>query len=129
LRVLLDTHAVLWWLSDDERLSQVAREAIATAERPAFSAGSILEVAIKSSIGKLTVPTGWTDRLFTEGFVLLAIAPAHGARLAELPFVTVDGRPHRDPLDRLLVAQAEVERLPIITRDRNVAAHGIPTVW
>jgi len=127
--VLLDTHAVLWWLSGDERLSQAAREAIATAERPVFSAGSMLEVAIKSSIGKLKVPAGWADQLLTEGFLLLGISPAHAQRLAVLPFVTVGGKAHRDPFDRLLVAQAGVERLPIVTCDSGVAAHGVPTVW
>jgi len=89
----------------------------------------MLEVAIKSSIGKLRVPAGWADRLLIDGFVLMPVAPAHAQRLAELPFVKVDGKAHRDPLDRLLVAQAEIERLPIVTRDAALAAYGVPTIW
>lgn len=129
MRVLLDSHAALWWLADDRRLSAPAREAIATAEQPLLSAGTLLELSIKASLGKLELPGEWVEELLGEGFALLAISPAHARALRELPYVKVDGRPHRDPFDRLLVAQAEVERVPVLTRDTCIAAHGVATIW
>jgi len=125
LKLLLDTHAALWWLADDERLSDDARKAIARAELPLLSAGTLLEVAIKASLAKLEVDEGWAEELLREGFELLAITPAHGIALRDLP--VVGG--HRDPFDRLLVAQASVERVAIVTRDPRIVAHGYPTIW
>lgn len=129
MRLLLDTHAVLWWLADDPRLSKPAREAIGSADQPLVSAGTLFEVSVKASLGKLEVPDEWIDELFVEGFVLLAILPAHAATLRGLPYVDVGGRPLRDPFDRLLVAQAETEGVPIVTRDPGIAAHGASTIW
>jgi PIN domain nuclease of toxin-antitoxin system len=126
---LVDTHAALWWLSDDPRLSVAAREAIEGAESPLFGAGTLLEVAIKSSLGKLEVAERWAEELLAEGFSLLPISPAHADRYRHLPYVEVDGRSMRDPFDRLLVAQAEVERVPLVTRDPAIAAHGVATIW
>ncbi|MBW8060700.1 MAG: type II toxin-antitoxin system VapC family toxin [Solirubrobacterales bacterium] len=129
MRVLLDTHAALWWLTDDLRLSESAREAIAAAEEPFFSAGTLFEVSIKASLGKLEVPEEWAEELLAEGFSLLPVSLAHAHAYCELPYVELDGEPQRDPFDRLLVAQAEVEGAPIVTRDPGIAAHGIPTIW
>ncbi len=129
MRVLLDTHAALWWLADDARLSEAARETIAGSEQPLVSAGTLFEVAIKASLGKLQVPDTWMDELLTEGFVLLAITPSHARALRALPFVQRSGRPIRDPFDRLLVAQAAVESVPIVTRDPSISAHGAAVVW
>jgi len=90
-----------------------------------LSAGALLEVAINASLGKLDIPAGWAEDLLREGFELLPITPAHGAALRDLP--VVGG--HRDPFDRLLVAQAAIERTPIVTCDPRIAAHGYPTIW
>jgi PIN domain nuclease of toxin-antitoxin system len=129
VRLLLDTHAVLWWLADDPRLSTPAREAIGSAERPMFSAGTLFEISIKASIGKLEIADGWIEELFSEGFGLLGILPAHAEALRKLPHVEVGGRPLRDPFDRLLIAQAQVEDLPIVTRDPSIPAYGAATIW
>jgi len=129
VRILLDSHAALWWLANDPRLSPPAREAIAGAEEPLLSAGTLFEVSIKASLGKLEVPLGWDEELFAEGFGLLPIAPAHGRALRELPYVEVGGRAQRDPFDRLLVAQSDVESIPIVTRDPAIGAHGVATIW
>ena len=120
---------MLWGLGDDPPLSHPAREAIAGAEEPLFSAGTLLEVAIKASLGKLEAPETWAEELVAEGFALLPLTLAHARAYRALPYVKVGGRTQRDPFDRLLVAQAEVERVPIITRDPGIAAHGIATVW
>lgn len=111
------------------QLSREARQAIAGAEEPLLGAGTLLEVSIKASLGKLEVADGWAEELLREGFALLAISVAHARAYRELPYVEVDGSPLRDPLDRLLVAQAEVEGIPVVTRDPGIAAHGVPTIW
>lgn len=126
---MTDTHAALWWLADDPQLSTAAREAIAGAEAPLLSAGTLLEVSIKASLGKLEVPAEWAEELLAEGFALLGIGLAHARAYRELSYVTVGGAPLRDPFDRLLVAQAQVERTPIVTRDPGIAAHGVATIW
>ena len=128
-RLLVDAHALLWWLSDDHRLSQTAREAIQSAEAPLVGAGTITEIAIKQSIGKLLVGADWPEDAQADGFAVLGIAWPHVAHLQELPFVEIDGRAHRDPFDRLLVAQAVTERIPIVTRDPALAAYGIAVLW
>jgi PIN domain nuclease of toxin-antitoxin system len=129
LKLLADTHAVLWWLSDDPRLTAPAREAIAAAAEPLFSAGTLFEVSIKASLGKLEVAEEWAEELFAEGFSLLAISTAHAAAYRRLPYVELDGKPQRDPFDRLLVAQAMVEGMPLVTCDPGIAAHGVSTLW
>jgi PIN domain nuclease of toxin-antitoxin system len=129
MRVLVDSHAALLWLDNDKRLSDTARETIATAAEPLISAMSLFEVAIKAGVRKLTVRPDWADGLLTDGFTLLPIGIDHGKALRALPFVTVKGSVMRDPFDRLLVAQANVEGVPVITRDPAIAAHGVPTIW
>ncbi|MGE5281147.1 MAG: type II toxin-antitoxin system VapC family toxin [Chloroflexota bacterium] len=129
LRLLADTHAALWWLSDDERLSDAAREAIAGAEEPLVSAGTLFEVSIKASLGKLEVAEEWTEELLAEGFALLPISVAHAAAYRHLPYVEVGGRRQRDPFDRLLVAQAMTEQVPLVTCDPGIVAHGVATIW
>lgn len=129
MRILLDSHAALWWLSEDPQLSDAARDEIAAAEEPLVSAGTLFEVSIKASLGKLDVPDGWIAELLATGFALLPITPGHALALERLPFVKLNGTPVRDPFDRLLVAQASVERVPVVTRDGAIAAHGVPTIW
>jgi PIN domain nuclease of toxin-antitoxin system len=130
VRALVDTHALLWWATGDERLSSTAREAIASASEPLIGAGTIFEMAIKASVGKLELSPDWTVELLDhERFAILPIRPSHANTLAILPFVRVKGCEIRDPFDRLLVAQAEVEGVPVVTRDPAISAHGIPTIW
>jgi PIN domain nuclease of toxin-antitoxin system len=127
--VLLDTHAVLWWLADDQRLSAPAKDAISGAALPLLSAVSLMEIGIKTSLGKLTLANGWVGLLLADGFGFLAIEPDHALALGRMPFVALAGSPIRDPFDRLLAAQAAVERLPVVTRDPAIAAHGVATIW
>lgn len=128
-RVLLDTHAVVWWLADDPRLSAPAREAISGAAVPLLSAVSLMEIGIKTSLGKLKLEDGWMGPLLGDGFQLLAIEPDHVRVLGRMAFVELAGKPLRDPFDRLLAAQARVEVLPVVTRDPAIAAYGVPTIW
>lgn len=129
MRALIDTHAALWWLGDDPKLSLAARDAIATAGEPLISAGSLLEVSIKASLDKIAVPADWANQLLAEGFTLLAIDTRHAKALGAMPFIEVDGTRIRDPFDRLLVAQSKVESVPVVTRDPRIRAHGVPVIW
>lgn len=129
MRLLLDSHAVLWWMADDPQLSEPAREAIEAADEPLFSAATLIELSVKVSLGKLRMPAEWSEELLAEGFALLHVSPEHGHALAELPFVEVNGRMHRDPFDRLLAVQATVESIPLVTCDPGIKAHGVATVW
>ncbi len=114
---------VLWWLSDDRRLGQTARRLIASPDNyVAVSAVSIWEMAIKSSIGKLSVPDGAEQVLRDCGFALLAITVEHAARVGELPWL------HRDPFDHMLVAQALMEDLELVTCDRDLAEYQVEIV-
>ena len=123
-RLLLDTHALLWWLADDPALSTRAREAIASpGNEPLVSAASVWEIAIKRSLGKLSVPEDLLERIRAEGFSWLAVEPAHAWQVRALPFH------HSDPFDRVLIAQAIVEGLPVITADRRFRAYGIQLQW
>lgn len=128
-RLLIDAHALLWWLGDDEALSGRARDLIERAEEPLVGVGTVAEIAVKRSIGKLSIDDDWPERAQSDGIALLGVAWSHIVHLQELPFVRIDGRVHRDPFDRLLVAQASSERIPIVTRDPAVAAYGVPVFW
>jgi PIN domain nuclease of toxin-antitoxin system len=121
---LADTHALLWWLADDARLSDRARKLIARGEVPVqFSAASVWEAEIKAAAGKLTLPDDLVEALEADGFLELPVIARHAqeaARLAPL---------HRDPFDRMLVAQARVEGLTVITADPKIAAYGAQVLW
>jgi len=122
--MLVDTHALLWWLSDDAALSPAAREALADpANEPFVSAVSVWEIAIKRSLGKLTAPEDLPDLIVDEGFSWLPITPLHAWQVRALPVH------HRDPFDRLLVAQAISEQLPIITADARFNDYGVEVRW
>jgi PIN domain nuclease of toxin-antitoxin system len=116
-------------LSDDARLSDAAREAMAGAAEPLFSSGTLFEVSIKVSLGKLDVAEEWAEELLAEGFSILPISTAHATAYRRLPYVELGGKRQRDPFDRLLVAQANVEEVPLVSRDPGIAAHGVPTIW
>jgi PIN domain nuclease of toxin-antitoxin system len=127
VRVLLDTHALLWWLARDKKLPQSARDAIADASFAAASAVSAYEIALKARQGKLMVPRDliedFAGAVNSQSLSVLAIEGSHAALAGDLPLS------HRDPFDRLLSAQALVEGLTLISRDRGHAAFGVPILW
>jgi PIN domain nuclease of toxin-antitoxin system len=123
-RLLIDTDALLWWLTDDARLSPAAREAIAEPTNETLaSAASAWEIAIKRSLGKLNAPDDLLTQVVTQGFEWLAISAEHAWEVSSLPLH------HRDPFDRLLVAQSLVERAPIVTADERFAPYGVAVRW
>jgi PIN domain nuclease of toxin-antitoxin system len=122
VNLLLDTHALLWWLADDERLGKRTREQISTAQSVAVSAASAWEVAIKSALGKLRAPPELERTVVSEGFSPLPVTFAHAERAGALD------QHHRDPFDRLLVAQAQLEGLTIVTRDADIGRYGVPVL-
>lgn len=123
-RLLVDTHALLWWLTDDPALSAAARAAIADgANEPLISAASIWEIAIKQSLGRLTAPDDLLETILSEGFTVLAVDAEHAWRVRQLPLH------HRDPFDRLLVAQALTQQIPIVTADAQFDAYGVQVRW
>jgi PIN domain nuclease of toxin-antitoxin system len=128
-RLLVDAHALLWWLGDDERLSVGARHAIEGADAPLLGVGTAMEIAVKRSVGKLDIDADWPEQAQADGFGLLGVAWPHLVRLQDLPFPWVGGRAHRDPFDRLLAAQALSERAPVVTCDPALAAYGVSSVW
>ena len=125
---LLDTHALLWWLSDDPGLSPAARKTIAETRNTLFvSAASAWEIATKVRLGKLPtagdLASNFTDQVEREGFHLMAISAAHGIRAGLLP------GPHKDPFDRMLIAQSQAENLPIISNESVFEAYGVRRLW
>lgn len=122
MRLLLDTHVVLWRFDGSRTLPASAREAIDQSSELLVSAVSFVEVGIKMAVGKLAVPTDFRARVLDSGVEVLPVTADHGLGIAELPLH------HRDPFDRLLIAQARAERLTIVTADRRFAAYDVPVV-
>jgi PIN domain nuclease of toxin-antitoxin system len=119
VRILLDTHLILWWLMDSPALPDEARKAIGDAENTAFlSAVSLWEIWLKQSLGKLRLPSNFEDQLAEEMFESLPLTAAQARRVALLPWL------HRDPFDRMLVAQAQSEGLTLLTADAIVGKYG-----
>lgn len=113
MRLLLDTHVFVWFLADSPALTKKARKDIADAELVAVSAASIWELAIKASLGKIRIDVeGAHEGIEASGFVELPVRGSHAAAVAALEPI------HRDPFDRLLVAQAKSEPLVLLTADR-----------
>ena len=128
MKVLLDTHAFLWWITDDDQLSTPAREAIRTRGNRVFvSAASGWEIITKSRIGRLTLPQpvdGFIARHMEENtFQPLSITIRHTFALEALPSL------HRDPFDRMLIAQALAEEMPLVTGDQAIRAYPVSTIW
>ena len=118
MRLLLDTHLLIWSLDDSGRLPASARELIGSAARVHVSAASIWECAIKIGLGKLRVDLGQLRQACTQaGFHELPVTAAHAERVLALPSI------HRDPFDRLLVAQADVEPMRLLTADATLARY------
>ena len=128
MRVLLDTHAFLWSITGDERLSETARKAFLNPRnRLFFSAASFLEICIKQSLGKLFLKNGWfktiQDEMKINAIQWLPVEMPHCAELTKLPFH------HRDPFDRMLIAQAKVEGFQLLSRGSRFAAYEIKCIW
>jgi PIN domain nuclease of toxin-antitoxin system len=128
MRVLLDTHTFLWWIDNDAQLSARAREVIGDgANALLFSAVSGWEIAIKAHLGKLMLPANLeqfiTEQLLHNAFMPLPVQLHHTLGVYRLPLF------HRDPFDRLLVAQSQLEKLPILTVDPLIVQYGVQTIW
>ncbi|MBN2496668.1 MAG: type II toxin-antitoxin system VapC family toxin [Deltaproteobacteria bacterium] len=122
-RLLLDTHVFLWWRCDAARLSQEARQIISRADLVFVSAASAWEAAIKSALGRLRLPGSFASGVEDSGFEKLPIGFSHAEAVATLPLH------HRDPFDRLLLAQAWCEGLTLVTHDRRLEPYGLPILW
>jgi len=122
VRLLLDTHVVLWQLEGSRALSPSAREAIERAADLLVSVVSFAEIGVKAAMGKLSVPRDLREHVLQSGVQVLRLDAEHGLAVADLPMH------HRDPFDRLLVAQARSEHLTIVTADRRFAAYDVPLV-
>jgi PIN domain nuclease of toxin-antitoxin system len=122
VRLLLDTHVFLWWRSG-KAMRQHVMDAIRGADEVFVSAASGWEVAIKAAAGKLRLSASFAEGVADSEFEPLPITLEHAALVAELPFH------HRDPFDRLLLAQARAERLTFVTADRELERYGGPFLW
>ena len=128
MRLLLDTHALLWWWQGNSRLSQVARRAIAGKDAEVHvSAATAWELATKVRLGKLPEARRLTERfeegLMEQGFLMLPISVAHGHRAGWLK------GSHKDPFDRMLAAQALIEDCAVVTNDEKIARFDVRTIW
>lgn len=127
MRLLLDTHALLWWLLDDPALPGRARRAIEKAEVVYVSSASVSEIAVKQRLGKLperSLSVAELPELIAQcRFAPLPITDRHAAGVAALP------HHHRDPFDHLLIAQSQAEKLVLVTRDERFATYGVRTRW
>jgi PIN domain nuclease of toxin-antitoxin system len=123
VKLLLDTHTLLWWQLGGQRLSREARQAIATADIVWVSSATGYEVAIKTAIGKLRYDERLRLTLAADDFTELPITLRHTEELERLPMH------HADPFDRILVAQARIEGATIVSHDRSLAPYGVPVIW
>lgn len=128
MRILLDTHAFLWWVANDPNLSATAHQTIGNGSNEVFfSAASSWEIAIKAQIGKLMLPANLeqfiSSQLAQNNFTVLPIHISHTLGTYRLPMH------HRDPFDRILVAQSQLEAIPIVTADPLIAQYGVQTIW
>ncbi len=128
VRLLLDTHALLWWYSDDPALPKSCRKLITQSDSSVFvSAVSAWEISTKFRLGRLPTACdlvqdfgGYLDR---ENFVSMAVSYDHGIRAGMLP------GPHQDPFDRMLIAQAEIEKLFIVSNEKIFDQYGVRRIW
>lgn len=120
MRVLLDTHILLWWLSDDRRLPKDAEKTIMDSNNEVYvSAASIWEIAIKAALGQIkTDPFAVQESIAPSGMVELAVTGTHATQVSRLP------HHHRDPFDRLLIAQSLVEPMRLLTTDKLLVQYG-----
>lgn len=128
MRALLDTHTLLWWLSDDPALSKAARQFIANSENtPVVSAASAWEIATKVRLGKLPtaadLAADFLGIMERAGFELLAISAGHAIRAGLL------SGDHRDPFDRMLIAQTQAEGVPFVSNEKIFDHYGVRRIW
>ncbi|HEY3758140.1 MAG TPA: type II toxin-antitoxin system VapC family toxin [Solirubrobacteraceae bacterium] len=122
MKLLLDTQVVLWQLQGERTVTPQARDAIARAEELSFSVVSFAEIGVKVAVGKLSVPANLREHIIGAGMRILGLSPEHGLAVADLPLH------HRDPFDRLLIAQAQHEDLTVVTADSRFADYEIPLI-
>lgn len=126
-RLLLDTHALLWWVANDRSLSDRAAEAIGDESNAIFvSSASAWEVATKARIGKLKaglLASDFGGEARRQGFIALSVTVEHGQRAGNLP------GPHRDPFDRMLIAQAQAEALTLVSNEKVFDHYGVSRIW
>jgi PIN domain nuclease of toxin-antitoxin system len=128
MRLLLDTHALIWWLLGDPQLTAPARSAIADTENVVYvSAATAWEIATKVRIGKMpgaeSMAQDFAEVVEAEGFLPLAISVAHGQRAGSLPGA------HKDPFDRMLIAQAHAENLVLVSNEEIFDQYGVTRMW
>ena len=128
MRLLLDTHTFLWWLAGDEALSRKSRDGIETEAEAVFvSAASVWEISTKHRLGKLpgasAIVGAMAETIESQGFMGLAIGVRHGQAAGALP------GPHRDPFDRMLIAQAILDDLVLVSNERAFDAYGVRRLW
>ena len=128
MKLLLDTHVFLWWIADAPQLPSYVRGLIADGKNELFfSAASCWEIAIKAQLGKISLPASpdlfIADQMTVNAIQSLPVSAIHALHVFHLP------AHHRDPFDRILVAQSELEGLPIVTSDPFISKYKIRTVW
>lgn len=123
MRYLLDTHVILWWFTTPEKIKSKAQKIIKDRSNTIFlSSASFWEMAIKKSLGRLTLPHNLIEAVAAENFTILPIMPEEGLGVADLPLL------HSDPFDRLLVIQAKLHDLVVITKDSKIAEYPVVTI-
>lgn len=129
VKVLLDTHAFLWWIGDNPSLSLPARQMIADAKNTVYiSAVSVWEISIKTRTGKLNIFSGDIEGFIEQhiqenAFLSLPLTLSHAAKIHSL------SNRHRDPFDQMLIAQSRVEGIPIVTADKTIHSYDVDTIW
>jgi len=123
MNYLLDTHVILWWFTEPEKIKPKAQHIIRDKTNLIFvSSASFWEMAIKKSIGKLTLPHNLLEAVTAEGFKFLPILPEEGLGVADLPLL------HSDPFDRLLIIQAKLHDLVFITNDSKIIDYPVISI-
>lgn len=118
--LLLDTHVVLWWLEDDDKLDSATKDRLDVDSEIFVSSATVWEVGIKQALGKLTSEGSLAEQVRDSGFAMLSMSADHAIAASALPLH------HRDPFDRILIGQALVEGLTVMTRDRVFDAYDVP---
>ena len=123
MRVLLDTHTLIWGLCEPDRLNVKTKELLANIDNIIFvSIASMWELQIKKSLNKITLPDNFTSQLQEHGYELLNITNEHISKLDTIPMI------HRDPFDRMLISQCIYENIPLVTKDTEIIKYNIQTI-